>query len=133
MKRLVKQGNDIVNDVWATVKKATTIPVYKYAAPLVKGGLPTTEYIVVTLLSADAEQAYNALVIVNIYAPNIAEVYPNETRFVAIAAELLEYMDYYSGLDFLLTTDVAGRMNRNADGTFFYTTRFFYETIIKEI
>lgn len=133
MKRLVKQGNDIVNDVWSVTRTKTAVKCYKYNAPLTAGGLPQGESVVVNLLSADLQQAYNALVIVNIHVPNVGGVYPNEARFVEIARELLQDMDYYSGADFLLTTDVAGRLNRNSDGTHFYTLRFFYETIIKEI
>lgn len=133
MKRIVKQGNQIINDVWNAVRLVTTVPVYKYSAPLIVGGIGAKEHMVVSLLSADAQQAYNALVLVNIHVPNIGGVYPAEERFQELCTGVLSELDYYSGSDFLLTTDVAGRMNRNSDGTFFYTIRFFYETIIKEI
>lgn len=130
--RKVKQGYDIVNDVWDAVKNSVSVtPVYKYNAPLTAGGLPQNEYIVVSLLSADAEQAYNALVNVNIHVPNIG-VYPNEIRFVAIASVLIDNLDLYNGQDFQLTTDVAGRLNRSPDGTHFYSLRFFYSTAITQ-
>ncbi len=131
MTRQVKQGSEIVNDVWSVAKDINVVPVYKYGAPLKAGGLPSTEYAVVNLLSAQVDLAYNALVIVNIHVPNIG-IHPNVERMEFIAWELLSTMDYYSGSDFLLTTDVAGRLNTNADGTYFYTLRFFYETTIKQ-
>lgn len=133
MKRDIKQGYEIVNDVWKLCKEATSVECYKDSAPLTAGGLPKSECVVVSLYDALANQAYNALVLVNIHVPNVCGVYPNEKRFVEIASELLQDMDYYSGDDFQLTTDVAGRLNRNSDGTHFYTLRFFYSTIIKEI
>lgn len=130
----MKQGNEIVNDVWQAVKDSGVYVdggVYKYLAPIVTGNTPQKENIVVDLLSAlsNDNRTYNALVIVNIFVPNVTNVFPNEKRFQAIATTIIDYLKKYNGKDFQLTTDVAGRLNRAGDGKYFYTLRFFYATI----
>lgn len=130
----MKQGNEIVNDVWKAVLQSEVFVsggIYKYQAPTVVAGKDEKENIVVDLLNAisNDDRTYNALVIVNVFVPNISKVFPNENRFQSIADTVLNHLKRYNGKDFQLTTDVAGRLNRAVDGTYFYTLRFFYASI----